>query len=151
MGSGLRRRLDFNVIQSSVLFAVRNAFEANRVAGAKRNACDAPPRRRISVRLRRRQMIVGNPFIDDPLADKHAKLRFAIILIKIFDVQFVSARGTLKSRAGRTFLHRWRTLDGLSARSGFAWNNVDRYVSLQLHRLSFDTAGIMPDAPVLIS
>src|SRR5580700_2148289 len=96
------------------------------VAGAERHTKNSPARGRIAARLRCRQMIVSDPFIDNLVADQHAKLRLAVILVKVLDVHLVPPCGTVEAKRRRTLLGRRCTLDRLSARSSFTWNNLER-------------------------
>src|SRR5580692_4983526 len=107
--------MDFDIVQSRVLFAVGNALDADVVPGAKRQTRNSPARRRISSRLCCRQTIVGNPLVNDSIPNEHAKVRFAIVLIKVLDVYLVPARGASEPVCRRTLLFGRQTFDGLPA------------------------------------
>src|SRR5271167_1033053 len=83
-------------------------------------------------------MIVSDPFVDDPLADKYAELRLAVVLVEIFHIGLILISSTIEWEGGGTFLRRRNALDRLSTRSGFTWNNLERHISLQLHRFGLN-------------
>jgi hypothetical protein len=142
-GSGPGRWKDFDVVDCRALRPIGNTLDTDVVAGAKGQPKDSPSRGRIAAGLRRRQMIIGGPFVDNPFVNEYAKLRFAVVLVKIFNIHLVLAGSAIEAKRCGTLLRRRGALDRLSTRSGFTWNNLERHISLQLHCFGLNAVGIV--------
>src|SRR5579863_5638493 len=95
-------------------------------------------------------MIVGDPFVGGAIVDEQTKLRYTVVLIKILDIEIVTACSASETKGCRTFLCRRNALDSLSAGSSFTWNNIERDVAIQQHGFGLNAIGIMAHAAELI-
>src|SRR6267378_3943917 len=142
----LRHGVKLDIVQGRALLTSGDPFDANFVSGVKLQMLDATARCGIAADFYGREMGIGNPFVHQLRADVHAVCGFAIIGVKVLDIQIVESGIFGKAERGSTAL-RLRAFYCFASRGVLPRSYVYWRVALELHSFGLDTVWMIPYAP----
>src|SRR5258708_1835082 len=141
----LRHGVKLDIVQGRALLTSRDPIDANFVSGVKLQMRNAAAGSGIAANFCGRKMRIGNPFLHQMRADVHAVCGFAIVGVKVLDVQIVESGIFGKAERGRAAL-RLRAFYCFASRGVLPWTYVYRRVALELHGFGLDTVWMIPYA-----
>src|SRR5262249_58626555 len=122
-----------------------HALNPDLISRPKRQTCRHIASRRMRVDLRRWERIGSRPFTNNLTANQQLEASCSVVLIEIPDRDVVPSRLPLVLKPGSTLVLPCAAGNRLTAGRGFPWHNLLYVVSVQLHGLGFNSAGVVAD------
>src|SRR5215472_4508211 len=107
--------MDLNVVESSTLLAIGDSDNLDQVARMQAHPFNPPPTRGITSHGTCWQMVVRNPFIDNPVSHQYPELRRPGAKVKILNRKIIRASFAPEGEGRSATADRRWTLHRLSA------------------------------------